>query len=146
VKATISRADGGMKPFQFESRQIRVVKDDQGEPWFVAKDVCDALELENIIKAVSGLDNSERMKLTLSAFQSPGRGGDNGKRVLISESGLYKLILRSDKLQALNFGHRATFNDRNISEAFLGKSVRMDISGLPGVCGKTPPKVTIRYV
>lgn len=63
------------------------------EPWFVAADICRALELENVTKALKGLDDDE---VTLKTFQ--------GKRQnIITESGLYALILRSYKPQAKPF-------------------------------------------
>lgn len=80
-------------PFNFENVAIRVeiVND---EPYFVAKDVCDVLELQNVSKAVSNLDDDERYNQKLD------RGGS---QILINESGLYSLILRSNKPQAKKF-------------------------------------------
>ncbi|EFO0116825.1 hypothetical protein D1Y58_21280 [Escherichia coli] len=70
-----------------EEHQIRVVMIN-GEPWFVAKDVCDALRLVNSRKALMSLDEDEK-GVTLS--YTP--GGEQ-KLNIISESGLYTLILR----------------------------------------------------
>jgi prophage antirepressor-like protein len=44
-----------------------------------------------------------KKKTTIDEFKSKGRGGDNGKRVIINESGLYRLIARSNKTEALKF-------------------------------------------
>lgn len=63
---------------------VRVVIKD-GEPWFVLKDICEALNLTNPSMSVKSLDLSERSKFNL------GRQGD---ALIISESGLYTLILR----------------------------------------------------
>lgn len=41
-------------------REIRVVKDDQGDPWFVAADVCAVLQLPETHKAVARLDDDEK--------------------------------------------------------------------------------------
>ncbi|EPJ7772221.1 BRO-N domain-containing protein [Enterobacter hormaechei] len=71
-----------------ESRPVRVVMVD-GNPWFVAKDVCDALTLANSRKALSSLDDDEKNTVTLSYGK---RGNPNVS--IISESGLYTLILR----------------------------------------------------
>ncbi|ELT8836846.1 Bro-N domain-containing protein [Shigella sonnei] len=74
--------------FSFQDEhQIRVVMIN-GEPWFVAKDVCDALRLVNSRKALMSLDEDEK-GVTLS--YTP--GGEQ-KLNIISESGLYTLILR----------------------------------------------------
>ena len=71
-------------PFCFESESVRVISKDD-EPWFVAKDVCDVLGLTNPSMALESLDFDERAKFNL------GRQGDTN---IISESGLYVLILR----------------------------------------------------
>lgn len=59
-----------------------------GEPWFVAKDVCDILGTTNPTMAMDGLEDFERAKFNL------GRQGDAN---IISESGFYTLVLRSRK-------------------------------------------------
>lgn len=76
-----------------EFGEIRVVEKD-GEPWFVAVDVCDILGLSNPTIAVSRLDNDERAKFNL------GRQGD---ATIVNEPGLYTLILGSRKLEAKAF-------------------------------------------
>jgi len=70
--------------FKFHDHPVRIVMRD-GEPWFVATDVCAALELSNPSKSVSVLDDDERSNLKLD------RGGQLG---IISESGVFTLILR----------------------------------------------------
>ncbi|HBA4885098.1 TPA: hypothetical protein J4012_004029 [Escherichia coli] len=70
-----------------EEHQVRVVMIN-GDLWFVAKDVCDALRLVNSRKALMSLDEDEK-GVTLS--YTP--GGEQ-KLNIISESGLYTLILR----------------------------------------------------
>lgn len=69
----------------------------ENKPWFVAKDVCSILELNDTNKALQKLDDDE--KLTRKLFVS----GQNRKMWLVSESGLYALILRSNKPQAKSF-------------------------------------------
>jgi len=84
-------------PFYYSENEIRIITDSQGEPWFVAKDVCDVLGLDNITWALNGLDEDE---LTLEKLNS---GGQTREMKLISESGLYTLIIRSNKPQAKAF-------------------------------------------
>jgi prophage antirepressor-like protein len=87
-----------IQAFNFNSSEIRVVKDERGEPWFVAKDVCDVLEIEDARKSVGYLDEDER---TISPVtDSLGRLQDT---FIINESGLYSLILRSRKPEARKF-------------------------------------------
>lgn len=76
-----------------EFGEIRVVEKDS-EPWFVAVDVCDILDLSNPTIAVSRLDNDERAKFNL------GRQGD---ATIVNEPGLYTLILGSRKPEAKAF-------------------------------------------
>ncbi|PHC14344.1 BRO family protein [Bacillus toyonensis] len=79
-----------------EFGQVRTVI--QGEDvWFVAKDVCDALEHSQVSKAVERLDEEEKLMGTL--FLS----GQNRKTWLINESGLYSLIMTSRKEEAKQF-------------------------------------------
>ena len=73
--------------------QIRVIERD-GEPWFVAADVCNVLDLSNPTIAVSRLDEDERAKFNL------GRQGD---ATIVNEPGLYTLVLGSRKPEAKAF-------------------------------------------
>lgn len=79
---------------------VRVVEID-GEPWFVAKDVCQVLGLENNREAVSGLDDDEKRSIRISDGTSP--QGGNPNMTVISESGLYALVFRSRKPKARAF-------------------------------------------
>ncbi len=85
-----------------ENYDITMIQDEKGEPWWVAKDVCEVLGLE-AKHAVSRLDHDEKSKVVLTDLQTPGRGGDNGSRLIINEPGLYSLIMRSRKLKAKTF-------------------------------------------
>lgn len=85
-----------LQVFDFEEQAVRVVLKD-GEPWWVAKDVCDVLELNNITEALRNLDEDE---LTSEILKS---GGQGREMRLISESGLYTLIIRSTKPEAKKF-------------------------------------------
>lgn len=80
--------DCAIQPFVFPdtAQQVRVVLID-GEPWFVAADVADVLRLGNLHSSLALLDEDERTLHTV----------EDGQRsmVVISEAGLYSLILRS---------------------------------------------------
>lgn len=69
----------------------------EGEPWFVAADVCRALGLGNSSKAVMPLDDDEK-----GITNSNTLGGEQ-KMVIVSEPGLYSLIVRSRKPEAKAF-------------------------------------------
>lgn len=67
------------------------------KPWFIAKDVCDVLGLSNSRQAISSLDEDEK-----GVTKSDTLGGKQSLSI-ISESGLYALILRSNKPYARTF-------------------------------------------
>ena len=88
-----------MQTFDFKGAALRTLTDEAGEPWFVAKDVCDILELENTTNALRALDEDEKTNITnCNVAQNGGRAP-----IIISEPGLYKLIMRSRKPEAKEF-------------------------------------------
>ncbi|MBE9107447.1 hypothetical protein IQ229_21695 [Nostoc cf. edaphicum LEGE 07299] len=82
--------------FSFESHEIRFVGT-ADEPWWVAVDVCKVLELDDTSKAVSRLDDDEKLIRTLLL------SGQRRESLLVNESGLYSLVLTSRKAQAKRF-------------------------------------------
>jgi len=93
--------------FNFVSQSVRVVVIDDN-PWFVAADVCAALELPNITMALKRLDVDEMQLVDFSTLNSV-EGARNqqlnpGQQInIINESGLYSLILTSRKPEAKKF-------------------------------------------
>ena len=88
---------GNIIPFSFENKiTVRIIVLNN-HPWFVAADVCEILNLTNTTKAISNLDDDEK-GLTNSYTL-----GGNQDLSIISESGLYALILRSRKPEAKKF-------------------------------------------
>ena len=83
--------------FPETGQRVRVVEGPDGEPWFVARDVCDCLELVNTTRALCELDDDER------GFHIVNTLGGPQTLSIISEPGLYSLILRSRKPQARTF-------------------------------------------
>lgn len=82
----------------FGNSPVRIVEDEHGQPWWVAKDVCEILGIKNPSQAMNQLDDDERM------IQNIGYSGVGNPNVnVISESGIYSLILRSNKPQAKPF-------------------------------------------
>lgn len=91
-----------LKVFETEDHFDFRIIDRNGEPWFVLVDVCRAIDIKNPSDAASRLDADEKMTLALTEGQSGSRGGPRSMTV-INESGLYSLILRSDKPEAKKF-------------------------------------------
>lgn len=81
--------------------KIRAITRD-GEPWFVAVDVCNALSISNSRDAVRKLDEDEKMTVDLTDTHSGARGGAQ-KISAVNESGLYSLVLGSRKPEAKEF-------------------------------------------
>lgn len=79
--------------FDFKGNNVRTIVKD-GEAWFIAKDICDVLEIKNTTDALKRLDEDERSRFNL---------GRQGETNIINEFGLYNLIIRSDKPEAKQF-------------------------------------------
>lgn len=77
--------------------QVRGFLDDGGNPWFVSKDVCAALELNNPYSSLALLDDDEKGLHTVETLGVP------QEMLVISEPGLYSLMLRSRKPEAKAF-------------------------------------------
>lgn len=87
-----------IQTFTFNNATLRTMTDENGEPWFAAKDVCDALNYTNASKAISDHVDPED-KLNNESLSSLGQRGG----WLINESGLYSLVLSSKLPTAKEF-------------------------------------------
>ena len=83
--------------FTYQQSTVRTVER-AGEPWFVLKDVCDVLNLTTPARVAERLDKDEVSQTHLT--DSLGRQQET---TIINESGLYSVILRSDKPEAKPF-------------------------------------------
>lgn len=83
--------------FTIRYADIRHVFDENGEPWFVAKDVCDYLEIKDSSQAYSRIDEESRGRYSI-----PTPSG-NQDMVIVDEPGLYQLIFMSTKPEAKEF-------------------------------------------
>ena len=88
----------GIQTFNFNNATMRTLTDENGEPWFVAKDVCDVLGLNNVSQALTRLDDDEKSSIILNDG-TPG----TPTKAIVSESGLYSLIIASRKPEAHEF-------------------------------------------
>ena len=86
-------------PHVFNDISIRTTEIN-GQIWFVATDVCKALEISNPRQAITRLDDDEKTTVTNNDAQA-GQGAQVYN--IINESGLYSLILRSRKAEAKRF-------------------------------------------
>lgn len=86
-----------LQVFNYQDNEVRTVLID-GEPWFVLKDVCSVLSLGSPHKVADRLDGDERNQIPLTDGL-----GRQQETTIINESGLYNVILRSDKPEAKPF-------------------------------------------
>lgn len=98
---TVNTNTTGNQVFNFGDYQVRTVIK-EGEPWFVAKDVCSVLELTNNREAVSRLDYEDKSEVAIADTSSNGVT-QSRTLTIINESGLYSLILTSRKPEAKVF-------------------------------------------
>jgi prophage antirepressor-like protein len=82
--------------FNYNGYKVRTIQKD-GEPWWVLKDVCEVLGLSSPHKVFERLDDDEKGR-----NQIPTLGGEQ-EMTVVNESGLYNVILRSDKPEAKPF-------------------------------------------
>lgn len=85
-----------LQVFKYENNDVRTVEMN-GEPWFVGKDVCKALGIAKYRDVADRLDADERAPVRVDTL------GGAQEMICINESGLYNVILRSDKPAAKPF-------------------------------------------
>lgn len=114
-----------------KSVTLRHQLDEHGDPWFVAKDVCDYLEIANVSDACTKLfdSNSRGIATTDTA------DGRTREMIFVNEPGLYQLIFQSRKPEAREF-QRWVFEDLLPNLRKQGY-YRMPGRTLPGITGKT---------
>lgn len=88
--------ENGIQVWNYESSEVRTVQVN-GEPWFVLSDVCKVLEISNSRNISSRLEPDEKGVTLVDTL------GGAQQMTIINESGLYTVILRSDKPQAKPF-------------------------------------------
>lgn len=112
--------------------QLRAIQDESGEPWFVAKDVCDALGLGRQQDSTRHLDQDERGECLVDT--------PSGKQtmVVINEPGFYKLIMKSRKPEAKAF-------QRWVTHEVL-PSIRKKGGYIAAAADETPEQIMARAV
>ena len=82
--------------FKFDESPVRAVMKD-GEPWFIAKDVCDILDIGDPSKTVDRLDEDETGMTSVRTTAGP------REMLTVNESGVYSLVFTSRKPEAKRF-------------------------------------------
>lgn len=85
-----------LEVFQYVDRDVRMVTVD-GEVWFVLADICAVLEISNSGNVAARLDEADIRQTEISS------GGQRRAVSIVSESGMYEVVIRSDKPEARRF-------------------------------------------
>jgi prophage antirepressor-like protein len=117
-------------PYDFDGKPVRTITRD-GEPWFVLADVCQILDIMNPRQAATRLDDAEKDGVILNDAI-----GRQQSFTIISESGLYRLMMRSDKPQARPFQKWVT------SEVI--PAIRRDGGYMVAKAEETPEELALR--
>jgi anti-repressor protein len=83
--------------FELYGNPLTVIKGDDGVIFFIAKEVCDILCLTNVSMALAGLDEDEKLTSTLLI------SGQRRQILVLTESGMYSIVMRSNKEEAKIF-------------------------------------------
>lgn len=86
----------GLQIFTYNGNEVRTVQKD-GEPWWVLKDVCEVLGISKYRDTAARLEDDEREPIRVDTL------GGAQEMLCVNESGLYNVILRSDKPEAKPF-------------------------------------------
>ena len=84
-------------PFQFESHEVRALTIN-GEPWFVLGDLANVLEIREVSRLASRISDDLRQTHPI-----PDRMGRTQNTTIVNEAGMYEVVLRSDKPEAVAF-------------------------------------------
>lgn len=85
-----------LEVFQYSDREVRTVSVD-GEVWFVLADICGVLGVANVGNVAARLDEADIRQTDISS------GGQRRAVTIVSESGMYEVVIRSDKPEARRF-------------------------------------------
>ncbi len=100
---------GNVTLFEYSGHQIRVVKEETGEPWFVAADICRCLGLAinkrtgkpNVTVATRNLGDDQKRKYRIDTPENPKNPWID--MMILSEEGMYKMLRISDSLDVQRF-------------------------------------------
>lgn len=87
---------GTVRPFQYGDTAVRTI-DIDGEPWFVLADLCKVLEIRNVGNVAARLDEAGVRQTDISS------GGQRRTVTIVNEAGMYEVVIRSDKPEAVSF-------------------------------------------
>ncbi|EIV23256.1 phage antirepressor [Mycobacteroides abscessus] len=80
------------------SQSVRVVRGPEDQPWFVLADLCRVLDIANVGNVLARLSDADKSSIRLT----DGTAG-NPNKAIVSEPGMYEVVIRSDKPEAAKF-------------------------------------------
>ena len=127
--------------FAITHQKLRIIARD-GEPWFVLADVCQVLGTTNPSMASKGLDDDEKMTLSLTEGHSGQRGGAQSVTI-VNEPGFYRIVMRSDKPIARKFQRWVTWEvlPSIRKTGSYSSASRVNASNEPLPCNPIAPEV-----
>lgn len=85
-----------LEVFRYAENELRTIVID-GQPWFVLSDICRVLDIANGGNVAARLDEADVRQTDISS------GGQRRRVSIVSESGMYEVVIRSDKAEARQF-------------------------------------------
>jgi prophage antirepressor-like protein len=98
--ARTERENNQLVPFNFENHTVRTVVIDDA-PWFIVRDVCEALGINQPARAIENFPDNEVSKVSSTHFR--GANLPNRGMLTVNEPGLYRLVFQSRKPEAEQF-------------------------------------------
>jgi prophage antirepressor-like protein len=88
----------------FEGIDFTYICDENGDPWFIAKELCNYLDIKHTGRACKHIPDCNKQYMIFEHLKTTGkgsgRGGDNGRRLIVNEPGAYQLIFQSKRPEA----------------------------------------------
>jgi anti-repressor protein len=84
-------------PFDYKGSPVSVIVDEKGEPWWLAREICQVLKFADSSRPLRSLDNNDKATVPIQ------HDSYKHDQVIINEGGLYKLIFKSRIPEAKDF-------------------------------------------
>jgi len=88
----------------FDNYEFTIITNEHGKPWLIAKELCDYLGIKDPGRSCTNIPDCNKQYMIFDHLKTTGkgsgRGGDNGKRLIVNEPGAYQLVFQSRKPDA----------------------------------------------
>jgi len=121
MKDHLTEIKPSLQTFMYMDKEIRVIII-RGEPWFVLRDICNILGIQNTSGVIKRLKSEEYQKVNLKILL---RSRSNEPITIVTEKGLYSTILRSNKSIGMAFKQWVTSEVLPITRMNMYRDIRM---------------------